>query len=108
MPKTQAFLVHAKPPARWKVRQWARKKRTKIAQVFEKNTPFYPTDHCGVLRINTDDLLPKYIGLSIKKEGERVGFSRSYRASIDRMEGLTVEVAPIEEQRKAVAQVEQY
>ena len=72
------------------------------------NTPFYPTDHCGVLRIKTDDLLPKYMAYLLQKEGERVGFSRSYRASIDRIEGLTVEVAPIEEQRKAVAQVEQY
>ena len=72
------------------------------------NTPFFPTDHCGVLRIKTDDLLPKYMAYLLQKEGERVGFSRSYRASIDRIEGLTVEVAPIEEQRKAVAQVEQY
>jgi len=72
------------------------------------NTPFYPTDHCGVLRIKTNDVLPKYMAYLLQKEGERVGFSRSYRASIDRIEGLTVEVAPIEEQREAVAQVEQY
>jgi len=72
------------------------------------NTPFFPTDHCGVLRIKTNDVLPKYMAYLLQKEGERVGFNRSYRASIDRIEGLTVEVAPIEEQRKAVAQVEQY
>lgn len=72
------------------------------------NMPFYPTDHCGVLRIKTNDILPKYMAFLLQKAGERVGFSRSYMASIDRIEGLTVEVAPIEEQRKAVAQVEQY
>ena len=72
------------------------------------NTPFFPTDHCGVLRIKTNDIEPKYMAYLLQKEGERVGFNRSYRASIDRIEGLTVEVAPIEEQRKAVAQVEQY
>lgn len=72
------------------------------------NVPFYPTDHCGVLRIKTDDVLPKYMTYLLQKEGERVGFNRSYRASIDRIEGLTVDVAPIEEQRKAVAKVEQY
>lgn len=44
----------------------------------------------------------------LQKEGERVGFSRTYRASIDRIESLMVNVAPIEEQRQAVAQVEQY
>ena len=72
------------------------------------NTPFYPTDHCGVLRIKTDDVLPKYMAYLLQKEGERVGFNRSYRASIDRIESLTVDVAPIEEQRKAVSKVEQY
>lgn len=72
------------------------------------NVPFYPTDHCGVLRIKTDDVLPKYMAYLLYKEGERVGFSRTYRASIDRIEGLSVTVAPIEMQRQAVAQVEQY
>ena len=45
--------------------------------------------------------------IHISRSGSRFA-SRSYRASIDRIEGLTVEVAPIEEQHKAVAQVEQY
>lgn len=44
----------------------------------------------------------------LQKEGEQAGFSRTYRASIDRIEGLSVVVAPIEAQRQAVAQVEQY
>ena len=72
------------------------------------NTPFFPTDHCGVLRIKTNDVLPKYMAYLLQKEGERVGFNRSYRASIDRIESLTVDIAPIEEQRKAVSKVEQY
>ena len=72
------------------------------------NEPFYPTDHCGVLRIKTDDVLPKYMAYLLEKEGERVGFSRTYRASIDRIESLTVNIAPIENQKQAVAQVEQY
>ena len=72
------------------------------------NIPFYPTDHCGVLRIKTDDILPKYMAYLLQKEGENARFSRTYRASIDRIEGLSVDVAPIEAQRQAVAQVEQY
>lgn len=79
-----------------------------MVNTIQANIPFYPTDHCGVLRIKTDDILPKYMAYLLQKEGERAGFSRTYRASIDRIEGLTVEVAPIEAQRQAVAQVEQY
>ena len=68
----------------------------------------YSTDHCGVLRIKTDDVLPKYMAYLLQKEGERVGFSRTYRASLDRIQSLIVNVAPIEAQKQAVAQVEQY
>ena len=79
-----------------------------MVNTISANMPFYPTDHCGVLRIKTDDILPKYMAYLLQKEGERAGFSRTYRASIDRIEGLSVEVAPIEAQRQAVTQVEQY
>ncbi|WP_253814398.1 restriction endonuclease subunit S [Treponema vincentii] len=70
--------------------------------------PFYPTDHCGVLRIKTDDILPKYMAYLLKKEGKKAGFSRSYRASIDRIKSLSVQAAPIEEQRKALKEIEAY
>ena len=72
------------------------------------NIQFYPTDHCGVLRIKNDDIQPKYMAYLLQKEGERAGFSRTYRASIDRIKGLSMEVAPIDAQRQAVAQVQQY
>lgn len=79
-----------------------------MVNVLPANYKFYPTDHCGVLRIKTDDVLPKYMAYLLNKEGERIGFKRSYRASIDRIENLTVKIAPIEAQRKAVNQVEEY
>lgn len=79
-----------------------------MVNIIEANQPFYPTDHCGVLRIKSDDILPKYMAWLLEKEGKRVGFSRTYRASIDRIESLTVQVAPIEEQRKAIKKVEAY
>jgi restriction endonuclease S subunit len=44
----------------------------------------------------------------LEEEGKKVGFKRSYRASIDRIESLSVKVAPIEEQRKAVSEIESY
>lgn len=72
------------------------------------NQRFYPTDHCGVLRIKTNDILPKYMAWLLEREGKKAGFKRSYRASIDRITSLTVKVAPIKEQEKAIAEVETY
>ncbi len=79
-----------------------------MVNVIPANKPFYPTDHCGVLRIKTDDILPKYMAHLLEEEGKKVGFKRSYRASIDRIESLSVKVAPIAEQRKAVSEIESY
>ena len=77
-----------------------------MVSVILANNPFYPTDHCGVLRLKTDEILPVYMAYLLKKEGEKAGFKRSYRASIDRIEGLSVSVAPIKEQQKAIKQIE--
>jgi len=79
-----------------------------MVNVIPANTPFYPTDHCGVLRIKTDDILPKYMAHLLKIEGQKAGFKRSYRASIDRIESLSVQIAPIEEQRKAISEIGNY
>ncbi len=79
-----------------------------MVNVIPANNPFYPTDHCGVLRIKTDDILPKYMAHLLEKEGKKAGFKRSYRASIDRIEALSVQVAPIEEQKKAISAIETY
>lgn len=79
-----------------------------MVNVIPDNTPFYPTDHCGVLRIKTDDILPKYMAHLLENEGKKAGFKRSYRASIDRIESLSVQVAPIDEQRKAISEIETY
>lgn len=79
-----------------------------MVNIIPANTPFYPTDHCGVLRIKTIDVLPKYMAHLLEQEGRKVGFKRSYRASIDRIESLSVNVAPIDEQRKAISEIEIY
>lgn len=79
-----------------------------MVNVIPANQPFYPTDHCGVLRIKIDDILPKYMAHLLEKEGLKEGFKRSYRASIDRIESLSVTVAPIGEQRKAISKIETY
>ena len=79
-----------------------------MVNVIPANTPFYPTDHCGVMRIKTDNILPKYMAHLLEVAGQEVGFKRSYRASIDRIESLSVRVAPIEDQRKALSEIEVY
>ena len=53
---------------------------------------FYPTDHCGVLRCKTEEVNPRYLVHIHEVEGRKMGFSRSHRASIDRVQGITFTV----------------
>jgi len=68
--------------------------------------PFYPTDHCGVLRTKTNNILPKYLAWILNKEGIAQNFSRTLRASIDRIKGISIKVPPLSEQQKIVAEIE--
>lgn len=61
-----------------------------MVNYISKHHPFYPTDHCGVLRVLSDEISPKYLSLAIEKAGLAQGFNRSFRASIDRVEGLSI------------------
>lgn len=54
--------------------------------------PFYPTDHCGVLRVYSDKIIPEYMAIALQVEGEHEKFSRSNRASTQRVKSLTVQV----------------
>lgn len=71
-----------------------------------KNMAFYPTDHCGVLRVKSDKISPKYLAWVLQKEGERVRFSRTNRASMDSMRGISVKVPSKEIQSKLIKEVE--
>ena len=71
----------------------------------EPNAPFYPTDHCGVLRVLTDKLHPRYAARILEREGQSLGFSRDYRASLDRVGRITFEVPAIEAQNAAMKEV---
>ncbi|MDR1594080.1 MAG: restriction endonuclease subunit S, partial [Prevotellaceae bacterium] len=68
--------------------------------------PFYPTDHCGVLRVKTNEILPKYLAWALNKEGITRNFSRTLRASIDRIKGISIKIPPLSEQQKIVAEIE--
>lgn len=61
---------------------------------------FYPTDHCGYLRTNCDDLNTYYVAMIMYIIGCSHHFSRSYRASIDRIKGLEIPNPPKDIQDK--------
>lgn len=71
-----------------------------------QNTPFYPTDHCGVMRISSNQIHPRYMAWALEKAGRSLNFSRSYRASLDRIESITINIPPQEEQWEAMIEVE--
>ena len=70
------------------------------------NEPFYPTDHCGVLQVLTEDILPKYLVEVLKQAGKEKGFCRSLRASIDRLAGLSIMLPDRKTQEEVVSQIE--
>lgn len=62
----------------------------------EANKPFYPTDHCGILRVkDSKKINPYYISFALRKVGKEARFDRSNRASIDRISSLRIEVPDI-------------
>jgi type I restriction enzyme M protein len=59
------------------------------------NYEFYPTDHCGVIRIKTKEVNPRYLTLALDEIGKEKRFSRSHRASTDRIKGISIKVPDI-------------
>lgn len=74
-----------------------------MTNFIEKNVEFYPTDHCGVIRIESENLLPAYVSYVLDLVGLGCGFSRSYRASIERVASMQIPLPPIEKQKKIVS-----
>lgn len=70
--------------------------------------PFYPTDHCGVLRCKNSEVNPRYLAHILEVEGRKMGFFRSYRASIDRVHGIAFTVPDISIQNNAMSKVADY
>ncbi|GGB46272.1 hypothetical protein GCM10011409_24790 [Lentibacillus populi] len=55
--------------------------------------PFYPTDHCGVLKILEPTILPEYLLYALRATKEIYGFDRTYRASLKNIkENVTVDI----------------
>ncbi len=70
------------------------------------NKPFYPTDHCGVIRVKNDEIHPRYLAYVLNQEGIASRFSRANRASTERIKGLNIKAPPKEEQIEVVAKIE--
>jgi type I restriction enzyme M protein len=60
--------------------------------VVNENIPFYPTDHCGYLRISKGYWKPNYLSRALFLVGSKENFSRSLRASIARIKELKIPV----------------
>lgn len=71
-----------------------------------KDCPFYPTDHCGVLRVKGKSINERYLAFALEKAGEEFGFSRTNRASIERIQGIKIPAPTLTEQEKFVSQLE--
>lgn len=71
------------------------------------DSAFCPTDHCGVLKVVSDDFNPHFVKFVLQKEGKKMGFSRSYRASLDRIESMSIPKLPISIQNEFISKVEE-
>jgi type I restriction enzyme M protein len=72
-----------------------------------KNKPFFPTDHCGVIRLQNENILNyRYLAWILEKIGVQQRFSRTYRASTDRIKKLTIEYPPLKNQNEIVSKIE--
>ena len=74
----------------------------------KENIKFFPTDHCGVLRIKSEELLPKYVMYALEYEGIQSRFSRSNRASTQRVKDLVIQAPSVAEQKKIISELDEY
>ena len=73
-----------------------------------ENVAFNPTDHCGVIRVLLDDISAKYLSFVLHEAGKEMRFSRTLRASTDRIKGITIELPSIQIQNEVIAKIEKF
>jgi len=72
----------------------------------DENKPFYPTDHCWILRVKDKSINEKFLAYFLNKQWIQIGFCRTKRASIDRIEGIKITLPSLETQKQIVAEIE--
>lgn len=78
-----------------------------MVKLQRENINFYPTDHCGVLRVIKNSVLePKYLVFALDLKGKEYRFSRSNRASLDRVREIEIPLPDYKEQQKIVNEIE--
>ena len=77
-----------------------------MVNIIPKNKPFYPTDHCGVLRIKSKEILPEYMMYALQVEGEYERFSRTNRASTQRISSLVIQMPKYDTQVEIVKEID--
>lgn len=65
-----------------------------MVSYLDKDISFYPTDHCGVLRVLDSNIDPYFVALTLEEVGRHYGFSRSYRASTERIAAVQLPIPP--------------
>ena len=76
-----------------------------MVNILPKKYEFYPTDHCGTLLVDEEVINPRYMAYLLEKEGNLKGFSRTFRASLDRIKSINIAVPNIELQNKKMEEV---
>lgn len=64
------------------------------------NNPFYPTDHCGVIKCLDNSVNMVYFNYAFNIVGKEYGFNRNLRASIDRIEKLQIPIPNLNKQNE--------
>ena len=74
-----------------------------MVNLITAGVPFYPTDHCGVIRVKAEGIHPRYLAMALEKEGHRVRFSRSNRAKTEAIKSLKLYFPPMDAQENLAA-----
>lgn len=67
---------------------------------------FYPTDHCGVLRVNTEDINIKFLYFYFHFLGIKNKFDRNHRAKLEIIKNLSIGLPSIQEQNDIISDIE--
>lgn len=78
-----------------------------IVRYMEKGDKFYPTDHCGYIKVLDKNINPLFLSKMIEIEGTKQRFSRSNRASTDRVSSIKLKVPNIDIQDKIAKEIKE-
>lgn len=79
-----------------------------MVNYLDKGIKFYPTDHCGYLKVIDKNINPLYLAKMIEIEGSKKRFSRSNRASIERVSSMIINLPNIEIQNKIAESINEF